>query len=456
MFLIPGVGALFVFMYLRPHEVFELLRPVSLAWVIGVVALGLVLDVRLGVSRLRGSPLLSLLLALFVLCLLTIGIKAPTRISERLVQLVPALMAYTFVSLGAQSLRAIGVTAGILMILTLILSVVGIHQGASPPSCYLIGGLPDAPADETFDGRPCATTADCTEGGLPGREYFCEKPGWFDTHSIGRRVRFRGLLEDPNELSWAIAMGVPLAFALHERRRSSLRLGALIATVVLGSICVVLTKSRSGALSLAAVLGAYFVRRFGWRLGALATAVAGVPILVLGGRAGEEAQSSSEERLECWSEALSLWRENPLMGVGQGQFTEHHYLTAHNSFLLTLAELGPLGLLLWSSAMYFAFKIAIRIQIDFAGRADAAPARSWAAALTASMAGMLLSSFFLSIAYHTILWAFLGLVGALYAAARAHRPDWRLGFGWRDLVVVVGIDTMVIAGVAAYLRLKGI
>jgi O-antigen ligase len=181
-----------------------------------------------------------------------------------------------------------------------------------------------------------------------------------------------------------------------------------------------------------------------------------VPIILLGGRSGAEADSSSEERLECWAEALSMWRENPLFGVGQGQFTQHHYLTAHNSFLLTLAELGPLGLILWSAALYFAFKIAIRVQTDFARTVDAAAARTWAAALTASLAGMLISSFFLSLAYHTILWAFLGLVGALYASVRAHDPAWRVRFGWRDLAFVVGVDAMIVTGVAAYLRLKGV
>jgi O-Antigen ligase len=456
MFLIPGLVALFTFIYLRPQEVFDLMRPVSLAWMVGIVALGYLVDARIGVARLRGSPLLNLLLTLFFLCLITIGVKAPLRITEQLVVLVPSLLAFVFVSQGLQSLRAIAVAFGALTVLTLILAVVGIHQGLSPSACYLVGGTLDAPALETLDGRLCTTAEQCRDGGLPDREYFCEHPGMFDTHSIGKRVRFRGLLEDPNELSWAIAMGLPLAFALYERRRSGARLLMLVAMLALGSVCVVMTKSRSGALSLAAVLGAYFVRRFGWRLGALGALVAALPIIALGGRSGEEADSSSEERLECWSEALSLWRENPLLGVGQGQFTEHHYLTAHNSFLLTLAELGPLGLVAWSASLYFAFKIAIRIQLDFADRPDAVQARIFASALTASLTGMLLSAFFLSIAYHTILWAFLGLLGALHAAVRAHRPEWRVKFGWRDLALVIGIDVAVISTIAGYLRLKGI
>ena len=164
MFLIPGLVALFTFIYLRPQEVFDLMRPVSLAWMVGIVALGYLVDARIGVSRPRGSPLLTWLLALFFLCLVTIAVKAPLRIAEQLVVLVPSLLAFVFVSQGLQSLRAIGVAAGALTVLTLILAVVGIHQGLSPSACYLVGGTPDAPALETLDGRLCTTAEQCRAG----------------------------------------------------------------------------------------------------------------------------------------------------------------------------------------------------------------------------------------------------------------------------------------------------
>jgi O-antigen ligase len=63
-----------------------------------------------------------------------------------------------------------------------------------------------------------------------------------------------------------------------------------------------------------------------------------------------------------------MWREKPVMGVGGGQFTEHYYLTAHNSLLLALAELGPIGLLLWSAAIYYTIKVTLQAQRHYAGR----------------------------------------------------------------------------------------
>jgi hypothetical protein len=456
MFVIPGIVVLFAFVFVRPHEIFEPLRSVTMFGVLSVAALGLVLDARAKVSRPRGSPLFGMAAAFTAWSVLTVAVKAPATLGEQLVLLGASLIMFVVVAEGVQSFRAFGVTAAVLLAITLLLAGVGVEQGLSPSTCYLRGEDDTQPASEggMLDGRACATGKDCEEGGEPGAEYLCEHTGLLGTHSIGGRVRFRGLLQDPNELAWAISMGVPLAFAFVERRRSATRIAVLVAALALGSVCVIMTQSRSGQLALAAVLGVYFVRRFGWRGAAVAILVT-IPLVLLGGRSGAEAESSSQERLECWAEALSLWRENPLLGVGAGQFTEHHYLTAHNSFMLTLAELGPVGLVLWSAGIYLAFKVVVRVQLDLRARADASVARIWAVALLASLVGLTLSAAFLSIAYHAVLWIYLALVAALYAAVRRHDPAFQVRFGWRDLVAVLGCDVVLVAGFAFYIRIKG-
>jgi O-antigen ligase len=249
-------------------------------------------------------------------------------------------------------------------------------------------------------------------------------------------------------------MGAPLAFALYETRRSLLRLLILLGTLGLVAACVVMSQSRSGQLTFAAMLGIYFVRRFGLK-GAVAAAVAMAPVLLFGGRSGDEAKESTEERLGCWAEGLNMWRGSPIIGVGNGQFTEHHYLTAHSSIVLTLAEMGPLGLFLWTAVIYFAFKITIRIQLQFATQPEAAPARTWSLAILASLTGMLVSAAFLSIPYHSILWIYVALSGAVYGTVRAHEPDFRVRFGWRDFALVGAIDTVTVGFIAVYVRMKG-
>jgi hypothetical protein len=456
MFAIPIVAVLFIFIYLRPHEIFEWARFLTVNLVTGLAFLGVILDMRVGAARPRWSPLLMLTFALFGWCLLTTAIKAPDRVTEHMTLLAISAIGFLALSQGIQSLRALEAAAAMLLALTLLLAFIGVYQGYTSTVCFAINAetTPMGVVDVN-EGRPCVLPGDCREGGLPDREYWCEHPGLLGTHSYAGRVRFRGLLEDPNELAWAIAMGTPLAFALLERKRTWLRLLALLAMLGVGGTAVVLAQSRSGQIAMVAMLGVYFIRRFGWK-GALAGAVVALPLLMLGGRSGEEADSSAEERRQCWGEALTMWRENPFTGVGGGQFLEHYAQTAHNSFMLTLAEMGPLGLMLFTGVIYAGFKITLRMQSVYAGRKDAAAARTWATAFLSSLVGLVSSAFFLTLAYHAILWIYVGLVGALYAAVRAHDPEFRVRFGLKDLAYIAVGDAVMVVGVMIYLRMMGI
>jgi hypothetical protein len=455
MFAIPTIAAFFAFVYLRPHEVFPALRGVSLPGIVMAVMLGYVLDVGLRISRPRMSVLLTLALTFFTLCIITVSIKAPEELGKQTVVLLASLVGFFVTSQAVSSLRALGTVASIILAITLVLAALGVRQGLSSPICYVRGANEITSEGEIVDGRPCTDDESCLEGGKPGLEYLCEKPGPFETHSIEGRVRFRGVLEDPNELAMALAIGLPLALGLYERRRTSARLALALASVALTSACVIFTQSRSGQLAVLAALGVYFLRRFGKR-GLFGAAFLAIPLLLLGGRSGSKAQSSSDERLECWHEALDMWRSNPFIGVGQGRFTEHHYLTAHNSFLLALAEMGPLGLFTWTAVLYVAFKGLIRIQIDFKDRPEAGSARTWATALLASLAGLAVSSAFLSVTYHVVVWTFLGLAAGLYGIVRRHAPEWHIRFGLRDLLAIAGIDVALVIFLTLYLRFKGV
>ena len=247
-------------------------------------------------------------------------------------------------------------------------------------------------------------------------------------------------------------MGAPLAFALYGRKRSTLRFLALVAMLVLAAVCVIKTQSRSGQLTFAAMLGVYFVRRYKWR-GAIVGLIAAAPVMLLGGRSGESASASTEERLECWKQGFKMWQSDPFLGVGHAQFTEHHYLTAHSSLVLTLAELGPIGFFLFTAVVYVAFKIALRAQIEYAGSDHAAVAQTWSTAILASLTGTMVSAFFLSIPYHPIVWIDIGLAGALYAAIRNHDPNFHVRFGARDFALVLAGDIAIVSSLKVYLAL---
>jgi hypothetical protein len=456
MFILPTLVVLFTYVFWRPHEIYETLRPLTIYAVVALALYGYVLDARVGANRLRGSPLLGLLAALVVWCVITVAIKAPETLGDQLARFGVAFVLFVLVSEGLQSWRALTAMCGLLLAFTVALSAIGVHQGLSPSRCFARtdSGV-EASETASIEQRLCDTRADCYVDAPPGAEFMCEHVGVLGTRSIGGRVRYRGILEDPNELAWVLSMGLPLSFGFFEQRRTKLRLGLLAVTLVLAGACTIFTQSRGGQLAMLATIGVYVVRRYRWRGVGLGLVLA-LPLLLLGGRSGEEAESSSIERLECWSEALSMFRENPATGVGAGQFTEHHFLTAHNSFLLTLAELGPIGYVLWTLALYYAFKVTVRVQIELADRPEARDARIWAMALLASLTGLAVSAFFLSIAYHTALWIYLGLTGTLYAAVRKDLPEFQVPLTWRDVAMVCGADLGLGLAIATYLRFKGI
>ena len=128
----------------------------------------------------------------------------------------------------------------------------------------------------------------CVETRPQGSVYVCEHAGMLGTTSVGGgRVRYLGVLQDPNDLALATSLAVPFAFAFFEIRRSVLRLAMLLFTVSVVGAEVVLAKSRGGQVTFAAVLGAYYIKKYGWKGGAFVGTAVALPIAVLGGRFGD-------------------------------------------------------------------------------------------------------------------------------------------------------------------------
>jgi O-antigen ligase len=470
MMAIPGITLLVIFIYARPQEFFERLRMVPFLYVFFALALfGGVLDFRLGNVRLRSTPQLPWVALLFVWGAFTVLIRAPSGALTPISGLAIGMTLYLLIGHGVQTFRGLHVIAGVVLAMVILVCGVGAQQGFAEMGCVVVDQSSRSETTAgTPDGRPCDTIRACYQGDAePGAEYACEHIGLLGTTSVGGgRVRYRGVLQDPNELSLAGGIGLPLAFALGSaQKRTKARTALALLTFALVLFCAVLTGSRGGQLVFLTVLGAYFFRRFGVK-GLLLGAVLSAPLLLLGGSNGEEASSSTLERLDCWAASLSIWRSHPLLGVGLGQFGEYNYMTAHNSYLLALAELGLPGMLLFSIIVYLSAKIPFtvlrevnppesakerdgEVSIELAG---AAIARPWAMALLAAFAGLAVGIFFLSFTYHYVLWIYIGLSAALYSAVRAHYPPFRVRFGLRDLALVVTADIAVVAFVYVYTR----
>jgi hypothetical protein len=471
MMALPGILSIVVFIYARPQESFARLRAIPFLYVFFALALfGLALDLRLRNTQLRSTPLLPWIAAFFAWSAFTIMIRRPNAALGPISGLAICVSLYLLIAHGVQGFRALHIVAGAVLSMVILVCFVGVHQGLSPTQCVVVDqSKPTETSAGTPDGRPCDSIRSCYVGEVePGAEYACEHVGLMGTTSVGGgRVRYLGVLQDPNELSLAGAVGLPLAFALGASRKRTLTRGAVsVLTFALVALCATLTASRGGQVVFLAVLAAYGFKRFGVRgfvYGVLLAApllILAAPLLTLSARNSEEASSSTFERLDCWASALSIWRSHPLLGVGLGQFTEYNYMTAHNSYLLALSELGFPGMLLFSIILYLCAKIPFVILRDISrdhgskggGLAGATIARTWAVGLMAAFAGLVLGIFFLSFTYHYVLWIYIGLSGALYSAVRAHDTSFRVRFRMADLAAVFAVDLALIGLVYVYTR----
>lgn len=464
MFAIPGIVALVIFIYARPQEFYEPLRALPLLYIFfGLALFGGYLDLRVGNIKLRSVPQMPWVLGLLAWSTLTVLIRAPAEAIEHVIGLFVCFALFFLISHGVQSFRSLHLVAAAVLAMVLFVCGVGAHQGFASTGCVIVDeSIPGDKASGRYDGRPCVNPRSCyTADAEPGAEYHCEKIGLFGTTSIGRgRVRYRGVLQDPNELALAGGVGLPLAFAFGQAERKAIgRRGLAIVAFLLVLLCTVLTGSRGGQLVFLAVMGAYFVSRVGV-IGLVLGGVLAAPLLLLGGRGGEDASSSTLERLDCWAEGISMFRGYPFLGVGLGQFTEYHYMTAHNSYILALAELGLPGMFLFGVVLYLSGKIPLSVLRHVPAspnpevQAGAQLTRAWSIALLAAFIGLSVGIFFLSFTWHYVLWIYLGLSGALYSAVRRHDATFRVRLTWLDLGLVAAACVGIVAFVTFYTRWK--
>ncbi|MFO0612344.1 MAG: O-antigen ligase family protein [Polyangiaceae bacterium] len=454
MFAVFGLIGLIVFIYLKPQEFIPVLGKLPFLYLfLALTVFGLALDLRGKHIRLAKGPHLPYMIGFFVWCMITGFAKTGgAGFTGSITQLAIALTLYVLVSTTVQTFKVYETVVVTLIAVSLFVGFVGFHQGLSPMGCAVQEGRAE---NLRPDGRPCQVPNDCYLGDAePGADYQCERQGLFGTMSVGGgRVRYRGVLRDPNELALSTSVAIPLLIGRVQRKPSISRVLLFIVATVMIAVTLIFTQSRGGQLVFLATFGAYFIKRFGAKGLAIGALVA-MPVLLLGGRDTGEAAGSTTERVEIMVEGLEMFRANPLLGVGYDQFTQHHFLTAHNSYLLPLAETGPIGLYLFAAIMYLSVKIPLRVLSTYRDSPEASVARGWAMSLLAGFAGFVIGIFFLSFTYHHILWIYFGLAGGLYQAVRTHDPDFKVELTFWEYVALAVASVGFIAFLFVYTKIK--
>jgi putative inorganic carbon (hco3(-)) transporter len=275
--------------------------------------------------------------------------------------------------------------------------------------------------------------------------------GWTGAKMIDERITYLGFLNDPNDLAMAFLMTVPLTLYLASTSGSFIFRYAYRGAAALILYGVYLCNSRGSLIAVGAMLFVYSVGRFGWVRSVIVAPMLALPLVFLApSRLGEISadEDSAAGRVEAWYEGFQMLRSHPVFGVGAGQFTDHHPLTAHNSFVLAIAELGVFGYFFWLAIVVFSVLMLYQLvraeppaappavpvaattlgPAVAAATAPASDAPNWDAwqrvsrALMYSLVGTLVAAFFLSRTYAPNLYLLVGLIVAAHQTVRTHWP----------------------------------
>ncbi len=166
-----------------------------------------------------------------------------------------------------------------------------------------------------------------------------------------------GTFNDPNDLSLILATGFLVGlYFLNDRKLGFARLSVLVGLAML-VYAQTLTQSRGGLLAWLAGVGLVLAIRVGLRWTIVLT-VTGLPVLltVLGGRVARLSMSegTAQDRIQLWRDAMVLFRQSPLFGIGTDNLADEIGLVAHNSFVQCFAEMGLLGGMTFVGVFFFA------------------------------------------------------------------------------------------------------
>jgi putative inorganic carbon (HCO3(-)) transporter len=258
----------------------------------------------------------------------------------------------------------------------------------------------------------------------------------------GNRAGLVGLLGDPNDLALVLIIYVPFFTELVLGTRGLRRLPwVILLTILVAGIFA--TVSRGGALGLMAALAftCYDRGRLRTRLlvaPALVALVAGMLLLAgvndrtSGGLVVGRLDESAQGRLEMWQSGVRMTVNNPIFGVGFGQFPQNYQTyarnpvqweprDAHNSFIKAAAETGLVGFIPFMALVFLTFRFGHRIR-KLDSPEDSPVERAVGRSMFASMLGFCVAAFFLSQCWSWFMFILFAQAAAIHRIWNAE-PD---------------------------------
>jgi O-antigen ligase len=272
---------------------------------------------------------------------------------------------------------------------------------------------------------------------------------------IFSRMRGTGLFNDPNEFCLIVILGMGLSLYWASEQQRWLPRLAWLAPLGVFAYAIALTQSRGGFVALLAAIVTYCSCKLGKGKTILfAVLILPLLLLVFAGRQTHVSfsEDTAQQRLGLWSDGLVLLRQNPVFGIGYGNFVRTTGLVAHNSFLHAFTELGLPGGLLFLGAFYVGLRELLRLREPGRSIRDPALARLYPclfAGITGYVIGMLAVSYCYIMPTYTV----LGIITVYLACATTAPPIARARVNGTLMMRVVIVGMAFLLAMYGFVRL---
>jgi putative inorganic carbon (hco3(-)) transporter len=232
-------------------------------------------------------------------------------------------------------------------------------------------------------------------------------------------------LGDGNDYALSLCLLLPCVIEMGLSTKSKIwRLVCYTGALVI-VFAIIATQSRGGTLGLLAVLGWLW-----WRSPRKVVAGVAIAVIAIAGLLYAPAEyfsrmdtlttgatdRSAQQRINAWKGAIGMGLKNPVFGVGTGHFSQRWGMTAHSTYMLTLAELGLPGFVCVLMLVFGNIVDNARMRTRLLARAGPSadnPARNMARTVdlfTTAMVGFAVPGAFLSAAYYPHIYVLTGLL----------------------------------------------
>jgi len=181
-------------------------------------------------------------------------------------------------------------------------------------------------------------------------------------------VQWLGNFYGTNTTALMLLLPFALSLGLLFKQKSFLnRIYFAFSTALIG-YSFMLTHSRGGFLGFLAIIFFFVFINLNLKFKTFAPLALLLFIVIMAVKPSEEGrgigESSSPERVELLHQGIQMFKHDPFLGVGSGQFAHNNPIrkTAHNIYLNTLAETGLIGFFLFIMVYYLPIKAVFELK----------------------------------------------------------------------------------------------